>query len=82
MPSIDSRITALINALERRKMEQEGPVDALSQSLYELGRELSGLDRLGKAALLAELNSSDLLGTMPLNLTALDLERMIEEVTR
>ena len=72
MPSIDSRITALINALERRKMEQEGPVDALSQSLYELGRELSGL----------ELNSSDLLGTMPLNLTALDLERMIEEVTR
>ena len=82
MPSIDSRITALINALERRKMEQEGPVDALSQSLYELGRELSGLDRLGKAALLAGLNSSDLLGTMPLNLTALDLERMIEEVTR
>ena len=82
MPSIDSRITALINALERRKMEQEGPVAALSQSLYELGRELSGLDRLGKAALLAELNSSDLLGTMPLNLTALDLERMIEEVTR
>ena len=69
MPSIDSRITALINALERRKMEQEGPVDALSQSLYELGRELSGLDRLGKAALLAGLNSSDLLG-------------MIEEVTR
>ena len=80
---IDTRIAAIAAALERRRMEQEAPVDALSQCLYKLEQELSGLDKLGKAALLAELNRSDPLeGTMPLNLTMPDLERMIVEAAR
>ena len=80
---IDTRIAAIAAALERRRMEQEAPVDSLSQSLYKLEQELSGLDKLGKAALLAELNRSDPLeGTMPLNLTMPDLERMIVEAAR
>lgn len=80
---IDTRIAAIAAALDRRRMEQEAPVDALSQSLYKLEQELSGLDKLGKAALLAELNRSDPLeGTMPLNLTMPDLERMIVEAAR
>ena len=61
------------------------PFDAMGATMATYCGQNVGacrLDRLGKAALLAELNSSDLLGTMPLNLTALDLERMIEEVTR
>lgn len=52
MNSIDARITALTEAIERRKMEQEAPVDDLSQSLFNLRRELAELDTLGKSALL------------------------------
>ena len=38
---IDTRIAAIAAALDRRRMEQEAPVDALSQSLYKLEQELS-----------------------------------------
>lgn len=80
MNSIDARITALTEAIERRKMEQEAPVDDLSQSLFNLRRELAELDTLGKSALLYELNHGDPLeGTMGLNLSMEDLERFIAD---
>lgn len=80
MSSIDARIAALAEAIERRKAEQEGPVDDLTESLYELGRELAGLDVLGKSALLYELNHGDPLeGTLGLALSAEDLERFISD---
>lgn len=47
---VDARINALAEAIERRKMEQEYPVDDLSRSLFELGRELAALDETGLAA--------------------------------
>lgn len=76
---VDARIAAIAEAIERRKMEQEAPVDDLSRSLFELGRELAGLDALGKSALLYELNHGDPLeGTMGLDLSMEDLERMVE----
>ena len=76
---VDARIAAIAEAIERRKMEQEAPVDDLSRSLFELGRELAGLDALGKSALLYELNhGAPLEGTMGLDLSMEDLERMVE----
>ena len=79
---VDARITALAEAVERRKMEQEAPVDDLSQSLFNLRQELAGLDALGKSALLYELNRGDPLeGTMGLNLSTEDLERFIADFT-
>lgn len=50
MNSIDARIAAIAEAIERRKMEQEAPVDDLSKSLFEFGRELAALDEAGVAA--------------------------------
>ena len=80
MNSIDARITALAEAIERRKMEQEAPVDDLSRSLFNLRQGLAGLDALGKSALLYELNHGDPLeGTMGLNLSTEDLERFIAD---
>lgn len=52
--SIDARITALAEAIERRKAEQEAPVDDLSRSLYEMFRELRQLDAHGLDALFTE----------------------------
>lgn len=78
---INARIAAIAAALERRKMEQEAPVDDLSRSLFDLRQELAGLDELGKSALLHELNhGAPLEGTMGLNLTMQDLEKLIEEL--
>ncbi len=45
--SISARIAALTDAVQRRQMEQDIPVDSLSESLYELGAELAALDDLG-----------------------------------
>ncbi len=45
--SISARIAALTDAVQRRQMEQDMPVDSLSESLYELGAELAALDDLG-----------------------------------
>lgn len=82
MNSIDARISAIAEAIERRKMEQEAPVDDLSRSLFNLRRELAELDTLGKSALLYELNHGDPLeGTMGLNLSMGDLERFIADYT-
>ena len=57
--SIDSRLAALADAIERKRMEQESPVDDLSRSLFNLREELARLDTLEKAALLAEFNRAD-----------------------
>lgn len=60
MSSIETRIAALAEAIERRKMEQEVPVDDLSKSLYALGQELAGLDEQGKSEMLESLNENGL----------------------
>ena len=80
MASIDSRLAALAEAIERKRMEEEAPVDELSRSLYNLGEELARLDTLEKAALLAEFNRADPLdGTDSLNLDMEALERFIAD---
>lgn len=71
MSSIDSRIAALSLAMERRRMEQTIKVDRLSQSLFDFKKELAELDELGKADLLAELNTG--------GLSMEDLERFIDD---
>lgn len=77
---IDSRVAALAAAIQRRRLEQAMPVDALSKSLIGLGQEFSSLDELGRLALLAELNDSDQLdGSGCLDLTEVDLARMIDD---
>ena len=50
MNSIDARIAAIAEAIKRKAMEEEAPVDDLSKSLFEFGRELAGLDEAGLAA--------------------------------
>ncbi len=80
MASIDSRLAALAEAIERKRMEQESPVDDLSRSLFNLGEKLARLDTLEKAALLAEFNRADPLeGTDSLNLDMEALERFIAD---
>lgn len=79
MSSIDARIAALAVELERRRLLQEEPLDPLSASLYEMGRELTGLDTLGKSALVDALNSPDDGGAGSLNLTLEDINRMIAD---
>lgn len=80
MASIDSRLAALAEAIERKRMEQEYPVDELSRSLYNMGQRLSKMDSLEKAALLAEFNRADPLdGTDSLNLDMEALERFMAD---
>lgn len=42
--SISTRLAALYEALELRRMIQSEPIDPLSASLFELARDLRGLD--------------------------------------
>ena len=78
MASIDSRLAALAEAIERKRMEEEAPVDELSRSLYNMGQRLSKMDSLEKAALLAEFNRDDPLdGTGSLDLSMEGIERFI-----
>ena len=80
MASIDSRLAALADAIDRKRMEQEAPVDDLSRSLYNMGQRLSKMDSLEKAALLAEFNRGDPLeGTDSLDLSMEDLGRFIAD---
>ena len=80
MASIDSRLAALAEAIERKRMEEEAPVDELSRSLYNMGQRLSKMDSLEKAAVLAEFNREDPLdGTGSLNLDIEALERFIAD---
>lgn len=55
-------------------------MDALSRSLEELEGELLGLDDLGKAVLLAELNREGEDGAEAVDLTPEDLEQWITDV--
>ena len=80
MASIEARLAALAAEIRRRQFANEGPVDALSQSLFELEGEFLGLDDLGKAAFLAELNREDEDGAEVVGLTLEDLERLIANV--
>ena len=48
MASIEVRLAALAAEIRRRQFANEGPVDALSQSLFELEGNLLGLDDLGR----------------------------------
>jgi len=78
--NLSKRIEAIIEELERLKLEEAAPVDELSWSLFNLGEELAQLDELEKAALLSEFNQGDPLdGTDGLNLSVEDLERLILE---
>ena len=80
MASIEARLAALAAEIRRRQFANDGPVDALSQSLFELEGDLLGLDDLGKAAFLAELNREDEDGAEVVGLTLEDLERLIANV--
>lgn len=76
-----NRIDDLLERLDRMKLarDMEPDPDGLSLSLFNLCQELAGLDTLGKSALLYELNHGDPLeGTMGLDLSMQDLDRMIE----
>lgn len=57
---IDARLTALAEAIEQRRMEQEAPVDDLSRSLWAFGAKLAALDESGKSELLHSLNRDGL----------------------
>lgn len=73
MPGISARIISITEALERKRMQEEAPIDPLSLSLNEFQSWLLSLDEQGRAALLEELNSDGL------GLDIADLERMIRE---
>ena len=78
---IYTRLKALDAAIIRKKAEQALPVDSLSRSLMEFSAELSGLNSLGKSALMAELNSGDPLdGSMGLHLSMQDIDRFCVEI--
>lgn len=81
MNDVKTRLAALETALELRKLEQAWPVDDLSKSLYELGRELAGLDERGRLDLLDALNTPSEDGTAGLDLTLEELEKMIVNFT-
>lgn len=78
MSSIDSRLSAITEAIRRCKMEQEAPLDDLSRSLFEFGRELAELDERSKAELLEKLNQPGEDGTMGLDVDMEALEQMIK----
>ena len=80
MASIEARLAALAETVRRRQFANEGPSDPLSRSLEDLEGELLGLDDLGKAAFLAELNQEDEDGAGGLGLEPEDLERLIANV--
>ena len=80
MASVEARIAALAAEVRRRQSTSEGPVDALSKSLFEWRGELAGLDDLGKATFLAALNQEDEDGAGAVGLEPADLERWIADV--
>lgn len=82
MPSIESRLTALADALQRRRMIQEMPVDALSRSLFAMQDELAELDAEGKTALLEAMNHPTDGESGGLNLTMKELEQFLANYGR
>ena len=80
MASIEARLAALAETIRRRQFAHEGPMDALSRSLEELEGELLGLDDLGKAAFLAELNREDEDGAEGVGIEPETLEQWIADI--
>lgn len=80
MASIEARLAALAAEIRRRQFANDGPVDALSQSLFELEGDLLGLDDLGKTAFLAELNQEDEDGAEGVRIEPETLERWIADI--
>jgi len=58
MNSFTARIDTLMDRVERARLEQDIPVDPLSQSLYEYGAYLASLDDLGVMMEARELDIS------------------------
>lgn len=54
MSNFESRLTALADEIQRRRLIQEEPLDPLSASLYAFESEMASLDEIGIAALAAE----------------------------
>nr|WP_325180321.1 hypothetical protein [uncultured Oscillibacter sp.] len=79
MASIEARISALAAEVRRRQFASEGPVDPLSQSLFDFETELLNLGKLSKTVFLAELNREDE-GGEGLDLEPSDLEAWISAV--
>lgn len=78
MYSIQTRLAALADVVERRRLIQSEPIDGLSASLYAFERGLAELDDVGRADFLEELNLISEDGTEGLNMDAEALTRMIE----
>ena len=53
---VAARLAAIAAELERRRLLQTAPLDPLSASLYEMGRELAGLDEQSRDALFLQQN--------------------------
>lgn len=81
MSSIDTRIAAIAEAIKRKAMEEEAPVDDLSKSLFEFGRELAGLDEQSRNALFEEWNAPDADGTC-IPMTREQFDRFISGYSR
>ena len=82
MSSIETRLTALSDAVQRRALEQIAPVDPLSASLFALRDELSGLDDAGRAALLEAMNHPTDGESDSLRLSADDINKFIESIVK
>ena len=82
MKNVESRLTALSAALERRQLEQIAPVDSLSQSLFDLQAELTALDEQGKMDLLTAMNNPDDGESDSLRLSADDINKFIESIVK
>ncbi|MCI9655821.1 MAG: hypothetical protein HFF45_07365 [Lawsonibacter sp.] len=56
MASIDSRLAALAEAVERQKTEQEQPLDDLSLSLYQMETEMAAMTETDIEAMAQEVD--------------------------
>lgn len=80
--SIESRLTALADALERRAMQQQEPIDGLSRGLFDLRTELAALDEQGKMDLLTAMNNLDDGESDSLRLSTDDINKFIESIVK
>lgn len=76
MYGIRARMAAIAEELERRRLEQEAPIDDLSRSLFDYEAWLISLDEQGKREFLEALNGDGL------NLQAEDVDAMARGARR
>lgn len=57
--SISTRLASIAAELERRRLLQTEPLDPLSASLFELSRELRGLNERGRETMRNELELTE-----------------------